>query len=284
MIDYDLKNDCHIIRSLLSLSQEKFSELVGLPRVTIARVETGAHKPSLMTLENIYTCAYQNKILINKNKIDLLNDDADDAKLLFHSAKKEMIGEVNLSYSDSVNDFGKAFYLGESYEQAATWISTRQLGSVYCFYFDKKNLNYMTLNANKDWMIAILYYRGQIDQYKEHPLVKEVIKRIESCDYIIAPIADNTMYDILSEFANRSITDEQCRHALSANNLGNQFVMLTNRACRNLKPVARLYLTNIERDDLRKLKFAQTNQRLQKVKVAKIKYRRKGKYIDELFK
>ena len=52
-------------------------------------------------------------------------------------------------------------------------------------------------------------------------------------DVIIAPIADNSMYSIISDFIEGGITDEQCINALSANRLGRQFVILNDRILNN---------------------------------------------------
>ena len=133
-------------------------------------------------------------------------------------------------------------------------------------------------------MIAILAYRGSIDSYINHPKVKKVIDKIKSCDYIIAPIADNTMYDILEEFASKQITDEQCLHCLSANQLGKQIVFLNDEACKHLKIVKKFYLSNSERIDIKKIRESNNEIGYQKVLLAKQEYRRSGKYIDELFK
>ena len=140
----------------------------------------------------------------------------------------------------------------------------------------------MTLNANKDWMIAILYYRGQINQYKEHPLVKDIIKRIESCDYIIAPIADNRMFQIISSFIGGEITDEQCKHCLAATNLGYQYVFISDKAVKNIDLVERVYISDSEREYYKGIRTADARLGEDKVKLARIEYRGQGRYIDEI--
>lgn len=60
------------------------------------------------------------------------------------------------------------------------------------------------------------------DEYVLNKELIELVEQIDEVDYIIAPIADNQMYDTLTAFSLKQITDEQCLRALSANNLGSQ--------------------------------------------------------------
>lgn len=46
------------------------------------------------------------------------------------------------------------------------------------------------------------------------PRARELLVRLESADYVIAPIAGNRMFQIIDEFAAGEITDAQCEHAL----------------------------------------------------------------------
>ena len=48
---------------------------------------------------------------------------------------------------------------------------------------------------------------GGLDEYKEHPTIKMLAEQSRDCDYIIAPIADNRMFQIINSFINGEITD-----------------------------------------------------------------------------
>ena len=70
----------------------------------------------------------------------------------------------------------------------------------------------------------IAYFRGRLGEFEQSSVVIELICAIRDIDYIIAPIADNRMFEIIDSFIDGEITDVQCRHCLSATNLGNQYV------------------------------------------------------------
>ena len=71
-------------------------------------------------------------------------------------------------------------------------------------------------------MMTIAYYRGTLGSYENHPLIRKLVNDVEGNDYIIAPIADNRMYQIINSFIEGEITDQQCMHCLASTNLGKQ--------------------------------------------------------------
>lgn len=56
------------------------------------------------------------------------------------------------------------------------------------------------MNLFKKYDIKIAYHRGTLDKYDNHPIIKEIVNESRNCDYIIAPIADNRMFQIIGLF------------------------------------------------------------------------------------
>jgi len=75
-------------------------------------------------------------------------------------------------------------------------------------------------------MLTIACYRGTLEKYESHPMIQKLIEKSRDYDYIIAPIADNRMFQIINSFINGEITDEQCKHCLAATKLGEDKVKL----------------------------------------------------------
>lgn len=284
MVNYEFDKDCKLIRDYFGLSQEELSSKTGISRVTISRLEGAKKDPSKPVLEALYTFAYESSFDLNSFKNSLAEDDKGNNVLLFHGAKGEIKGDIDTKHTIGAADFGKGFYAGETFEQASTWVSNEANSSVYAFYFSpRKTLRMIEFSADMDWMLAILYYRGRIEKYAGHTLVQKIVQLVEEADYVIAPIADNSMYNTLEEFAAGRITDVQCRHALSANYLGKQYVFKTEKALTHLKPIRRLYLCRDEKRMWANRRLALSNQGRQKMEASLVQYRREGKFIDELF-
>lgn len=145
------------------------------------------------------------------------------SKILFHGCKKELKFPLDLDHSKVNNDFGKAFYMGENLKQASTYISNSNSAKVFAFELDLEKL----FNVNKELMLAIAYYGGWLEDYKNHLIITKIVNEIEKNDIIIAPIADNKMFDLISEFVTGEITNMQCHNALAVS-LWDKFIISVN--------------------------------------------------------
>lgn len=121
-----------------------------------------------------------------------------------------------------------------------------------------------------------------LEPYESHPIVRRLIEESRNCDYIVAPIADNRMFQIINSFIDGEITDEQGRHCLAATHLGSQYVFISEQAINQLRLIERCYISNIEKEYYKSIRTGDTKLGDDKVKLAKIQYRGKGRYIDEI--
>lgn len=282
-MDYNFDKDFKAIRDVLDISQKEFAKVLDTEQKTISNIESKDSYPSKTIVESAFTYAFKKDVKINKLKELLCRDNlSHNEKLLFHGSKGEIKGDIDVNFGRGNNDFGKGFYTGESYEQAVSFISTYDDPSVYFMSFDDSDLKCKRYSVDREWMMTIAYYRETLDKYENHPLIKKIIKESRDCDYIIAPIADNKMFETINEFIEGNLTDEQCKHCLAATNLGMQYVFLTEKAASRLKIVERCYVCDKEREYYKKIKEDYRKLGNDKVKLAKAQYRGIGKYIDEV--
>lgn len=281
MKSYNIQKDCLLIREMLKMTQMEFADELGVSFATINRIEKGKHNPSFYVLEKIYGYAYENNLRINSVISEILSESSKN--VFFHGAEYEIEGDIDLDHSDEKIDFGPGFYLGESYKQAASFASNDRDGSVYVFSLDESKINVIELEVGLDWMLAISYYRETLkEEHRNSKYVKQLIDKLEKADLIIAPIADNSMYDIMVQFAKGDLTDLQASHCLSASYLGKQHVIKKEAVLKYLKFVNRLYLCKQEKIDILQTKIEEDKIAKSKVEASKITYRRQGKYIEEL--
>lgn len=282
-MDYNFDKDFKAIRGVLDISQKEFAKVLDTEQKTISNIESKDSYPSKTIVESAFTYAFKKDVKINKLKELLCRDNlSHNEKLLFHGSKGEIKGDIDVNFGRGNNDFGKGFYTGESYEQAVSFISTYDDPSVYFMSFDDSDLKCKRYSVDREWMTTIAYYRESLEEYENHPLIEKIIKESRDCDYIIAPIADNKMFETINEFIEGNLTDEQCKHCLATTNLGMQYVFLTEKAASSLKIVERCYVCNKEREYYKKLKEDYRKLGNDKVKLAKAQYRGVGKYIDEV--
>ena len=279
---YNVKEDVKLIREMLGISQAELANSIGVQTRTILRIENDDNYPSNETIEKIYNYAYKKGIKLNDIKEMLYKEENPSFKIIFHGAREEINGDLSPFYGRKTNDFGTGFYCGETNEQASSFISRYPNSSIYMIKFNDTNLKKVSFDVNQEWMLAIAYYRGTLENYKDHPLIKKIIEKVESSDYVHAPIADNRMYRIIEQFIDGYITDEQCKHCLAATNLGKQYVFLTEKAASKLAILAKCYLSSSERIHYQEIRQADINNGDNKVKLAMIKYKNQGKYIEEI--
>lgn len=282
-MDYNFDKDFKAIRDVLDISQKEFAKVLDTEQKTISNIESKDSYPSKTIVESAFTYAFKKDVKINKLKELLCRDNlSHNEKLLFHGSKGEIKGDIDVNFGRGNNDFGQGFYTGESYEQAVSFISIYDDPSVYFMSFDDSDLKCKRYSVDREWMMTIAYYRESLEEYENHPLIEKIIKESRDCDYIIAPIADNKMFETINEFIEGNLTDEQCKHYLAATNLGMQYVFLTEKAASRLKIVERCYVCDKEREHYKKLKEDYRKLGNDKVKLAKAQYRGVGKYIDEV--
>lgn len=283
----NLTNEITIISEVLQINESDLSEKLGVSLETINNWKFGRKGIGNANLEKVYSFAYDNGIVLNNIYEQLLKEEYENSEniVLFHGAKRSFSMPIDFATnSKSTNDFGGGFYLGETFEQGANYISVLNQSIVYCFNLNLNNLKIYKFNVNTEWMITIAYFRGWLDDYKDSSLIQKLISKISNYDVIVAPIADNRMFDIIAEFVENEITDEQCRHALSATNLGFQYVLKTNKALKNIKLLKEMFVCQKEKASCLDNRVTLTNNGSQKVKIARIQYKNKGRYIEEILK
>lgn len=285
MDTFDLNADIEIVMELLNMTVQELADSIGVAAATIFRWKKDEKQAARANLNAFYNLAFQKGIRLNKIKEQLFKEECGkNAVVLFHGAKTFIDGAITLEKSRRANDLGRGFYCGESLEQSAMFVANYPASSLYMLEFDKTDLNYIRLKVDRDWMLLIAYFRNKLNEYAEHPIMQKMLSKLKDADYIIAPIADNRMFEIIDSFIDGEITDVQCQHCLSATNLGNQYVFVTEKALHQLKILQHCYLAPDEKNYYLTHKQEESRIGNDKVKVARRQYRGQGEYIEEILK
>ena len=282
-MEYPIDEDINTILELLDIPLPKLAEELNINCNTLFQWKTKQIPMLSSNLESLYEYAYANKLRLNNIHAQILKETRpQDHILLFHGAKQEIQGAISLEKSKRNNDFGPAFYCGENMEQAAMFVSTYDNSCLYMVDFDLKNKKSLTLGVEQDWMFMIAYFRGRLTEYSSHPIIQKLLQKLDGIDYVIAPIADNRMFQIIDSFIEGEITDVQCQHCLSATNLGNQYVFLTQKAIDSIMILRRCYLTKSEKENYLKIRSEDFKISDDKVKLARRQFRKEGNYIEDI--
>ena len=203
--------------------------------------------------------------------------------MLFHGSKSGVEGPIDPFRSRANNDMGSGFYCGETLEQASMFVANYPDSSVYMIELDDRGLRCEAFGVDLNWMLTVALCRGRLKRYEHHKRLDELGELLACADVVIAPIADNRMYEIINDFCEGEITDVQCMHALSVTDLGMQYVMKTERATGALTVLEQCYLCEPEKVSCLEKSRELATVGLDKVKAARRKYRGQGRYVEEIF-
>ena len=284
-MDFNIKDDLLLVRDFYNMSQAELAKEINVDRIRISRIELGESYPRNEFLELFYNYCFSKGLKLNLQKEMFYKDDIKENHILLtHASKKGIVGEISVHIGRNNSDFGSGFYCGNSYDKSVSFVCRSDEACIYFIDFNPTNLKKIEFSVEEDWMLAIAYYRGRLDDYKNHKKIQKIIKSIENADYVIAPIADNRMFEIIDQFIEGYITDEQCKHCLAATNLGLQYVFLNDNAIKHLNILEKCYVSNEEKKSYINEQIEYQKQGVQKSKLARIQYKGKGKYIEELLK
>ena len=272
-LPYPLYKDIMLYLEAAHVSLEAFSNKIGLSKTTLQNIKNG-QETSKDVLEKVYSYIYVNKYRLNKVKSEYLKEEKET--ILFHVPK--VGGERGFN-----RNFGNGVYLCEEYNNALSYTSSYNDCSINAYRLNNiQDLNTVRFNIDLEWMLAICYCRGTIKQYENHPILMSIKNKINTADIIIAPIADNKMFSIISSFAQMDINEDVALHSLSASSLGLQYVIKTQKAMERLECIEKYYICNNEKEEAKKETDKRSLEIETKLKLAKMKYKN-GLFIEEIF-
>lgn len=277
--DYQIREDIRFVLETEGLNSADLSQKTKISRTTLNEI-TKSGKTTDSVCEKFYSYIYENGYRINSVKEELLKEKYKN--VLFHGSKNGL-SEVTVAGSRDNCDFGKGFYLGETYDQALAFVCENDKSSVYSFGYSLNSLKVKTFECSLEWMIAICYYRGTLGDYSQNKSVRKIISEVESADLIIAPIADNKMFYVMAQFTDGEINADVALHSLSASKLGLQYILKTEKAIKKLVPIEKYYLCIPERADCKNKIHERSLEIDTKLKLAKREFK-SGLYIEELLK
>lgn len=202
---------------------------------------------------------------------------------LYHGSKSGIKGKI-APLSREKCDFGKGFYMGTEETQPLTLICNYDNARLYTLEFDMTDLNVLNIEVGIDWALLVAYNRGKMDSARGTALYERIAKITEGYDVIAGFIANDRMFVVLDRFFNGEITDTALINSLSALKLGKQYVAVTEKACKSIRIISEKTLDKQNRILLKTESERNRNDGIALAEEMCRKYRRDGKYFDEILK
>lgn len=272
------------IRRSAMMNQEQFAKALGTTTLSINRWENGKTQPNKMAQTQLFEFCKRNNIDLFDFIVKQVKCESDDNKLIvYHGSKKGLHGRIGL-ISREFCDFGKGFYLGSDPAQPLTLICDEDKPVLYTMKLNLTGLKVLKVEMNLEWAMLIAYYRGYMDEVNGSEIYKKYEKMADGYDVILGYIANDRMYRVMKSFFEKEITDVALIHSLSALDLGRQYVCKTQKACDRLEIIDKKELSSLELAILRDKSIARRQEGIQLTEEILLKYRREGKFFDEILR
>ena len=270
------------IRSCLNLSQSELADKLGVSFATVNRWEKGRCAPSKIAVNAIKSLCDNHNIDFSRfagNRIVTSNE----VVTLYHGSKSGLHGAIAPISRDRC-DFGKGFYMGTDRTQPLTLICNYPKAKIYLLSIDLSDLKILDIEVGLEWALMVAYNRGKMESVKNSKIYKRYADLSKDYDVIIGYIANDRMFVVLDRFFNGEITDLALINSLSALKLGKQYVALTEKACKKIKILDEQELSEDDRDKLKQESEANRSIGIAKADEICRKYRREGRFFDEILK
>ena len=277
------------IRNRLNASQEDLAKMIGISYATVNRWENGHSKPNKAAWLRLYDiCKERNVDLedIIRKKIEKTAVDVSSSSeriILYHGSKSGIKGPI-APISRERCDFGKGFYMGTEPYQPLTLISDFEESKFYVNSLDLTGLRILKVKPDLEWAMLVAYNRGKMDEVRGTSLYEHYAAMSKGYDVVVGSIANDRMFYVLDNFFLGNITDKALVMSLSALQLGEQYVAITEKACAHVKIEAEVELSHLERIFLRDLSESNRVKGVHLANEICRDYRREGRFFDEILK
>ncbi len=277
-----MKETVQLIRKMLGVDQKQFAEIVGVSSTTVAHWESDKSTPSAKAQKKLYE-------LCKENHLDLAEELVkcayvkEGGKILYHASRRGIEGSIR-PISRSKCDFGKGFYMGTDPLQPLTLVCNEDKPVFYTVEIDLTGLKVLNIEIGLEWAMLIAYYRGYMAGQENTGLYAKYSHMADGYDLITGFIANDRMYQVLTDFFEGRIMDTALIASLSALKLGRQYVAISQRACdqvhilkkRNLNQLELMLLS--DKSEIRRKEGKDLADQMVML------HRRDGRFFDEILK
>lgn len=270
------------IRLTMDMNQDQFALAMGVSPVTVSRWENGKAAPSLMAQKQLYDLCKSNSLNLADYIVSNSESKIGDT-ILYHASRKGIEGTIK-PISRSRCDFGKGFYMGTEAIQPLTLVCNEDKPKFYQLKLNLDGLKVLNVDINLDWAMLIAYFRGYMRDEEGSTLYEKYAHMADGYDIIVGYIANDRMYQVLTDFFERRITDTALIASLSALKLGKQYVAVTQKACNQITVLDVKTLSKLELMILRDISTVRRDEGITLARQMVSEHRRDGLFFDEIMR
>ena len=276
-------------REYLNIGQETLAAELGVSFATVNRWENGHNAAENSAQQKLYDFCISRVVPVYDFVMERIA--AEEASLehvkghgfFYHGSRSGIEGRI-APISRPSCDFGPGFYMGSEAVQPLSLVSEYPTARFYIADVDFNLTSLRILEPGIDWALFIAYCRGKLENIRGSALYQKYASLAEGRDLIIGNIADDRIFSTLKQFFDGQITDTALTESITQLKMGLQCVAVSQHGCNCISIAKEIELLHFELLVARRQAEIFRAEGKAIADEACIKYRRVGRYFDEILK
>jgi hypothetical protein len=166
------------------------------------------------------------------------------SKLILYHGSPSILKQPIYGYGKTYNDYGQGFYCTKHLELAKEWACSEGVdGFANKYEIETDGLNILNLSSDEynilNWLAILLENRqlrlsSPIEKRGRDYLLQNFLIEYKQYDCIIGYRADDSYFSFARSFISNTISLKQLSYAMKLGELGEQFVLKSKKAFKNL--------------------------------------------------
>lgn len=167
------------------------------------------------------------------------------SKLILYHGSPNILEHPTYGKGKKYNDYGRGFYCTEHLELAMEWACSEGVdGYANRYEIETKELNILDLTSDRytilNWLAILMENRQArlstpLEKRGREYLLKNFLPEYRQYDAIIGYRADDSYFSFARSFVGNGISLEQLSYAMRLGKLGEQFVLISEKAFASIR-------------------------------------------------
>lgn len=165
--------------------------------------------------------------------------------MIIYHGSQQIVEKPRFGVGKAYNDYGQGFYCTESIELAKEWacpVKNDGYSNKYSLSLDGLNIMYLTRDKFNilNWLAVLLTNRkfditSPVGNQAREFIIERFMPDIDGVDVMIGYRADDSYFSFAEDFVNNTISLHDLNFAMQLGALGEQVVLISERAFRQIE-------------------------------------------------
>ncbi len=220
-----------------------FYQLIYQPKKDSLRLELGLYTGLRGVYNNINERMSDALMKEEKFKTNMGFDTESEIKIQLWHGGSSIVRVPDLSIGRDDVDFGRGFYLTEKYDMSAKWACRKATSICNEYTLSLEGLSVYKFKLDYEWLQFVVANRN----------LGEIPVEYSQYDVLIGAIADDKLFATIDLYEDGLISFENAVKVLNCMDYGEQYVLKSENALKNLEHVGHIKILGAEKDNYKRM-------------------------------